>query len=133
MAIINTIKKLFPTFGFVTNYTSAAAVALSGGTAQTTAVTVGTQGYTNGRVRVKIYNGGGANTTAAVVISVTDGTNTWIVGALAAQTIANAAAGGLDFVTDVNVDLQIATVNIITTLGGTTTTASMDYEICLNP
>lgn len=133
MAIVNTLQKLFPTFGAVTNYVTAASVALSGSSAQTTAVTLGTQGYTKGRVRIKIYNGGGANTTAQVTVSVTDGTNTWIVFSVPAVTIANAAAGGLDFVKDWNVDLNVATVNIITTLGGTTTTASMDYEVCSIP
>lgn len=133
MSIVNTIQKLFPTFGAVTNYVTAAGVALSGSSAQTTAITLGTQGYTKGRVRTKVYNGGGSNTTCQITISITDGTNTWIVFQSPAITIGNAAAGGLDFVNDWNVDLNVATVNIITTLGGTTTTASMDYEVCSNP
>ena len=34
---------------------------------------------------------------------------------------------------DLNVDIAIATVTINIIVGGTTTTASMDYEVCLNP
>lgn len=140
MAIINTIQRLMAGFGAgpgpgtaTGGYVTAAAVSLSGASAQTTSVTMGSQGYTNGLVRVKIYDGGGSNTTAALQVSVTDGTNTWIVWNVAAVTIANEAAGGLDYYIPVNVDLEIATVSIITTLAGTTTTASMDYEVCLNP
>ena len=44
-----------------------------------------------------------------------------------------AAGSGVDILVDLNVDIAIATVTINTIVGGTTTTASMDYEICLNP
>ena len=141
MSILNSVKKIMQGFGSGSStgavaggYATAAAVSLSGGTAQTTAVTMGTQGYTNGRVRVKIYNGGGANTSAIVQVQVSDGTNTYYLnGPFSALVIANGANSGLDFLFEVLVDISISTVNIITTLGGTTTTASMDYEVCLNP
>lgn len=137
MAILNSIQRLMNGYGNGTCYVTASAVALSAGP-QTQAVSLATagftQGYTNGLIRVKVYNGGGANTTCVVGVSVTDGTNTvFVFPTTAAIPVPNVAGSGLDFLIDVQVDIQIATVNIITTVGGTTTTASLDYEIDLNP
>ena len=140
MAIVNSLRRIISGFGAGAGpgagpggYATAAAVALSGATAQTTPVTMGGQGYTNGMIRVKVYNGGGANTTVALTISATDGTNTYIIATVPATAVANAANSGLDMLFEVNVDILIATVNLISTLAGTTTTATMDYEVDLNP
>jgi hypothetical protein len=93
-----------------------------------------TQGYSNGIIRVKVYNGGGTTPTVIVSVSVSDGTNVVTVfPPTAAVAVGATAAGGVDYYIDVNVDIAIATVTINTTLGGTTPTASLDYEIDLNP
>jgi hypothetical protein len=86
-----------------------------------------------GQVRVKVYNGGGANTTVAVTVNFGDGTNTVIVFSQAATAVPNTALGGVDFIIDFELDIVPTTCNIITTVGGTTTTASMDAEISYNP
>jgi hypothetical protein len=85
MAIVNSVQRLMNGFGngagagsTAGGYVTAAGVALSGASTATT-VTLGTQGYTNGYVRVKVYGGGSSTTTAAVTVTVTDGTNTYLV------------------------------------------------------
>ena len=142
MTIVNTVQRLMNGYGNgsgpgsasnPTGYASASAVALS--TTTNTAVTMGTQGYTNGLIRVKVYGGGGSNTTVTVAVSVSDGTSTIVVFPVtnAMAVPSTVATSGCDLLIDVNTDIQIATVTITTVVGGTTTTASMDYEICLNP
>jgi hypothetical protein len=83
----------------------------------------------SGQIRIKIYNGGGANTTAAIIAQFTDGTNTVIVFSQPAVAIPNTALGGCDFVIDFLVDIVPTSMSILTTLAGTTTTATMDAEI----
>jgi hypothetical protein len=131
MAIVNSVERIGG-YGIGSNYTTAAGVALAAASTTTT-VTVGTQGYTSGLIRVKVYNGGSSTTAAAVTVTVTDGTNTYLVGSIAVYTIANVANGGLDHVFTVLVDIQIATVTIITALTVGTATATLDYEVLLNP
>ncbi len=140
MAILNSIQRLMNGYGNGTAYGTASGVALSTGSLVATTITLATvnplftQGYTNGIIRVKIYNGGGANTTVIVSVSVTDGTNTvFVYPATAATAVPNVAASGVDYYIDVNVDILITVITINTTLGGTTTTASMDWEFDLNP
>jgi hypothetical protein len=137
MSIVNTIQRLMNGYGNGTCYVTAAAIALSAGP-QTQTVTLAnsgfTQGYSNGLIRVKVYNGGGANTTCVIAVNVQDGTNTvYVFPTTAAIPVPNTALGGLDFLVDVQVDIAITIVAIVTTIGGTTTTASLDYEIDLNP
>jgi hypothetical protein len=132
MTIVNSAQRVFPGFGTLSNYTTAQNVALSGATT-TTAVTVGTQGYTCGQVRVKVYGGGSSTTTATISVTVTDGTNTYLIGSIPAYAIGNGANSGVDVTFFVDVDIQIATVNIITALTVGTTTATLDYEVMLNP
>jgi hypothetical protein len=138
MAILNSIQRLMNGYGNGSCYVTASGVALSTTSPVTTAVTLAnsgfTQGYSNGIIRVKIYNGGGTSPTFTVGVTVSDGTNTVTVfPTTTAIAIGATAAGGCDLYIDVNVDIAISVVNIITTGGGTTPTASMDYEIDLNP
>ena len=140
MAIINSVMEVMNGYGVgpgpgstsASGYATAAAVSLSGASVTTT-VTLGTQGYTNGKIRVKVYNGGGSTTAAAVVVTVTDGTNTYQVGSIGVYTIANGANSGADRTFDVLVDIAITQVIFTTALTVGTTTALLDYEICLNP
>ena len=108
-------------------------MALSGAST-TTAVTLGTQGYTNGKIRVKVYNGGSSTNQCRVTVTVSDGTNTYLVGPRSrptpSPTVPTAASTCSGYERWIS---QIATVNIITALTVGTTTASLDYEICLNP
>jgi hypothetical protein len=139
VAIVNSVQNTMNGFGngpgpgaTAGGYATAAGVALSGASTTTT-VTLGTQGYTNGKIRVKLYNGGSSTTTAALTITVSDGTNTYQVGMVGAYAIATGANSGVDRTFDVLVDIEIATVTFTTALTVGTTTASFDYEICLNP
>lgn len=139
MAILNSIQRLMNGYGNGTAYVTASAVAISTTTVTTvvlaTANPLLTQGYSNGLIRVKVYNGGGANTTATVSVAVTDGTSTvFVLPVTAAAAVPSTTpASGVDLIIDVNVDIAITTVVITVVAGGTTTTASMDYEIDLNP
>ena len=139
MAIVNSIQSTMAGFGSgsgagnqASGYAVGNTIALSGASTTTT-VTLGTQGYTNGKIRVKVYNGGSGTTTAAVTVTVSDGTNTYLVGTIGAYAIANGANSGLDKLFDIVVDIEITTVTFVTALTVGTTTASFDYEICLNP
>ena len=158
MAFVKRLDQFFPTQGIPQrNDTSGSGyyqsgVALSGTAAQTTTfptTSVFPYGFNAGRARVKIYNGAGTSPTVlSVMLTCTDGTNTVN---LATDTPAVAVALGttgwyehiFDFVVDsaggtVNggaVGLLITggatTLKVITTLGGTSPTASMDAEICV--
>ena len=138
MAIVNTIQRLMNGYGNGTCYVPTAGTALSAGP-QTNTVTLAnsgfTQGYTNGLIRIHVYGGGGSNTTVVCAVYVGDGTNSvYVLPTTAAMAVPSTNAGsGVDYLIDVNVDIQITTVSFVTTVGGTTTTASMDTEICLNP
>lgn len=126
-------------------------LALSGTTQQTfpipaTGVILGT---TTGKIRVKVYNGGGTSPTLVQIqVNATDGTNTVPVftyrpnTALALSTTqwydgffaylldtasATANAGGA---TGQLLPGGATSFNVLTTLGGTSATASMDVEIC---
>ena len=132
MAIVNSVQNNMAGFGtgagsgtIAGGYVTANTVALAGASTTTT-VTMGTQGYTNGKIRIKVYNGGSSSTAAQVTVTVTDGTNTYAVGTFGAYTIANGANSGLDKIFDVLVDIEIATVTIVVALTVGTTTASMD-------
>jgi hypothetical protein len=142
MAIINSIQKVMAGFGtgagaggYPGGYATASTVAISGTTTTTiTTPVLGAQGYTNGKIRVKVYNGGGTSPTASISVDVSDGTNDFTVyPASAATAIATGTTGGVDVLIDLNVDIEISTVNIVLTLGGTDPTVDLDYEICLNP
>jgi hypothetical protein len=101
-----------------------------------------------GYVRVKIYGGGG--TTPALVLMqvvVSDGTTFVLIGqvnpttAIALGTVAvtggaygnagvlGTSVGGVDFLYPFIVDISCSQFSVITTLSGTSPTASMDVEM----
>lgn len=134
MAIVNSIQRLqsYP----YSNYVTAAAVALTGTTntvvnASSTPA-LGTQGYTNGIVRVKIYNGSTTGT-ATIAVSVTDGTSTFVVATTTAVASVPLAVptSGVDLYFEINCDINYTGVTITTVMSAGT--ASMDYEILSNP
>jgi hypothetical protein len=107
---------------------------------------------TVGRIRIKIYNGGGTSPTVAdVLILASDGTNSVVVGqglvhpnaAVAITTtqwyeeefeyILDTAASGAGGGASGQLSSVVGGANsfsVKTTLGGTSPTASMDMEIC---
>ena len=134
MAIINSIQRLqsFP----YSNYTTAASVALTG-TVNTvvnasSTPALGTQGYTNGLIRVKVYNGSTTGT-VTIAVSVTDGTSSFVVYPVnnASSVPSSVATSGVDIYFEFNVDILVTGVTITTV--SSAGTASMDYEILLNP
>jgi len=112
-------------------------VALSGASTATTFTTTNTpaltQGVTKGIVRVKVYNGGSGTTAASVVVTVGDGTNTYIAANEPAATIPNLANSGLDYLLNCAVDITVNVVTITVALTVGTTTASMDIELIAGP
>jgi hypothetical protein len=81
-----------------------------------------------GKVRIRT-NTVNANTTTAITITATDGTTTLQIG----QIGATAAGAAIDYTTDFRTDLAITSVSIAVTLGGSTFTASVDWEVSLTP
>jgi hypothetical protein len=108
-------------------------------------------GFSAGRLRIKIYNGGGTTPTLVdLVVSASDGTNTVIIGAsILHPTVAvplTAATAWLEFEFEFILDVATTTAGaggasgqllpggatsmaVKTTLGGTTPTASMDVDL----
>jgi hypothetical protein len=138
VAIVNTYQTLYPGYGQPTVYGVKNAVALSTTGQQTNtfnnANTPGmAQGMTKGLARVKIYNGGGTTPAVSIIVQVTDGTNTYIVANIPSTTVQAAANSGMDFYIDFGVDIAFNAMSILTTLTGTTPTASMDAELVTGP
>jgi hypothetical protein len=138
MAIVNTYQTLYPGYGQPTVYGVKNAVALTTTVQQTNSFTTAnlpglTQGMTKGLCRVKIYNGGGTTPAAAIIVTVTDQTNTYTIANIPATTVPALANSGMDFYIDFGVDINFNQLNILTTLTGTTPTASMDAEIVAGP
>jgi hypothetical protein len=65
--------------------------------------------------------------TLAVVVQVSDGTNTWNVAALPATP----AGGYADLAGEFKTDVSITLVNFIATVGGTATSVPLDCEVAL--
>jgi hypothetical protein len=138
MAITNSVSSLFPgpgipsLVGTTEGSNQSVGNSLSGTTATTTSLTVGTEfPVSRGFIRTKVYNFGGTSPTFLYQVDVTDGTNTYTVRpktAAQAPTVAGASSGfdeTIPFVTE----LSVTAVNVITTLGGTLPTATLDFEI----
>lgn len=139
MAIVNTYQLLYPGYGQPTAYGVLNGVSLTTTVQQTNSFTTANtpslaQGMTKGIVRVKIYNAGGTTPAVSIIVTVFDGTNTYIIANFPATTLTSGAANsGLDFYIDCGVDISFVQVNILTTLTGTTPTASMDAEVVAGP
>lgn len=79
-----------------------------------------------GKIRIRFSNPNGATTFAAVVTA-TDGTTTLQIDAIGAT----AAGTSLDYTREFNTDLGITSISIVATLGGGTTTGTLDVEVSL--
>jgi hypothetical protein len=111
-------------------------IALSGTVQQTNSVTSILPTISRLKVRFKISAGGGTSPTLTdVVIQVTDGTSTVVVFKYhpsTADTLSSTA--WTEITTPVMVfDLAANEVDILTTLGGTSPTATLDWEVFATP
>ena len=133
MAIVNSIAKFA---GIGGQLLQRAAISLAAGPQNNNIVSSGTVSptFTAGVARVHIYNGGGANTTVVTGVTVSDGTNTvFIFPTTAAIAVPNVAGSGVDYTIEFSVDINANQMTVTTTVGGTTTTASMDIELFMTP
>lgn len=143
MTFVRRLNSIFPTFGSpILNDTLflEANVALSGTGQQSTAIPASSGAFapaiSTGKIRYKIYGGGGTSPTLTdVVITATDGTNTVTLGSgvlhpSSAIAIGTGTTGMIDTEIDFILDISATSFTIKTTLGGTSPTASMDVEVC---
>jgi hypothetical protein len=132
MAFANRTSLISPGFGTPISNDALfllAGTAISGASQQTTSLAGLTPAIRTGYIRVRVYNGGGANTTVAVIVQVTDGTGTMIVFSAPATAVPNVATSGVDYLIPFITELAVTQLSVLTTLAGTTTTASMDIEM----
>lgn len=128
------------------------AVALSGTAQQTTRVPASgsiTPQVNRGYIRAKVYNGGGTSPTLSdITFQAADGTNTvFIDNVHPAAAVALSTTSWVDVLIDFIVDTfgtsggaagnlispGATFFNVLTTMGGTSPTASMDVEIVAEP
>lgn len=81
---------------------------------------------TAGRWHIR-YTNATSTATFAVLVTVTDGTNTWTVGNVPAL----AATGYVDLIGDFNTDVSITSIAFAVTIGGTATSVPIDAEVAL--
>ena len=157
MAFNRRLDSLFPGMGVTVRNDSVyyqSGISLSGNSQQTSPIpSTGTLAVTStaGRIRIKIYNGGGTSPVLAdLVVNAGDGTNTIIIGqSILHPTVACPLITARWFDYEFEYILDVATsgaggvvsgqlsgtvgganiFNVLTTLGGTSPTASMDVEI----
>jgi len=70
---------------------------------------------------------GTSTLTCALVVQVTDGTNTWNVASIPATP----AGGYVDMTGEFKTDISISAVNFIATIGGTATSVPIDAEVSM--
>jgi hypothetical protein len=138
MTIVNSAAITQPGFGAPAQVQQRQNLSLAGGTIQQWLIPVTgvlAQAFRCGKVRVKIYGGGGtAPTVLCVTVTATDGTTTEQVAdvnpcvpyALGTDQVFDYL---FTFILDINADV----LAIGTTLGGTSPTATMDVEAILEP
>src|SRR5262249_37651600 len=99
MTVVNSIAR-YPGFGG--HLYQKLTVALSGAGQQTNSITGISPTTSAGYVRVKVLNGGGANTTCSFIVQATDGTGTVIVATIPATAVPNVASSGIDMAFEYN-------------------------------
>lgn len=134
MAFTNRLLLIVPGFGTpIQNDTLflKTAVSLTTTGEQTNSLTGLTPAIKSGWIRIKVYTGGGTSPTlTSVRISVTDGTTTeWIAEVSPATAYTLAANNQITLSFPFLSELAVTQVNVLTTLGGTTPTASLDIEV----
>lgn len=133
MTIVNSAALVAPGFG--TPLVSArASVAMSGTGQQTfTVPSSGSLAPTarTGYVRVKVFGGGGTSPTLTdILITATDGTATYTIDNFHPNTaITLSGTAGLDYLKEFCLDINATSISVLTTMGGTSPTATGDVEI----
>lgn len=136
----NPVSQCMPGFGSPSFYgaatqtpTTTAAVTLTIGATATTPSTGGTPfnlnggpAPTSGKWHLRMTNAT-ATTTLALEVTVSDGTNTWVVATIPASV----AIGFLDYTGEFKTDVAITSVAFVTTPGGTSTSIPLDAEVSL--
>lgn len=153
MAIVNSVATVGPAYGsgYLTQRTG---ITVSSGTTYSLPSTGSVNGNPiyRGKVRVKIYNGAGTSPTLTKLqVSITDGTNTVIIGDLNFGTAVTLSTtnwfdGEFLFLVDYSTAGGGATgtllgpgttaavvVQVVPTLGGTSPAATMDIEVVGEP
>jgi hypothetical protein len=133
MAFVTNLNTITPSAG-VPLYQAAltkAGTSLSGTALQTTSFTSISPSIRSAKVRVKIYNGAGTSPTlVALVVNVTDGTTTETVYAMnPAVAVALSTTAWLDVTFQFLSELNVTQIDVKTTLGGTSPTASLDVQV----
>ena len=89
------------------------------------------QPVTKGRLRIKSSGVNAVTTSAIGALTVTDGTN--VVEVRGPLLAATAAGANFDIITEFCTDIQATSLSFATTLGGATTTATINSEFFGNP
>lgn len=141
LPFVRSIASTMPGWGSPSCYGSATqTLAATGGATITigaTATTPSTNGTpfnvnggpapSGGKLHLRVVN---MTTTAtvALVFQVSDGTNTWNVGQIAANA---AGPGYLDYEVDFQTDISITSVIALVTVAGTATSVPIDFEVSM--
>lgn len=116
-------------------------IALSGTTQATKSLTLGTSsniaGYSQagssflqcGWLYLRIYNPGGTSPTVIVAATITDGTTTETILLPMSAVFALSATSVLRLAVPFATDLLATSISVLTTLGGTSPTASLDLAV----
>lgn len=137
----NPVSECMPGFGSPSFYgaatqtpTTTAALTITIGATATTPSTGGTPFNLNGgpapssgKWHLRMVNAT-STTTLALEVTVTDGTNTWVVATIPASV----ATGYLDYTGEFKTDVAITSVAFIATPGGTATSIPLDAEVSLS-
>jgi hypothetical protein len=134
MTVVNTVAR-WPGIGGL--LLQRANIALAAGPQNFNIVSAGVVSptFSAGIARIHVYNGGAANTTVVLSVTLSDGTNNvFIFPTTAAMAVPNTAAGsGVDFMIEFNVDINANQMTSTTTVAGGVTTATMDLELYATP
>lgn len=130
MAVVNSVKTLFPGLGSVTEYISLLAQNVPINAATGFALTGFTNYVRSGKVRVKLTAAPASSQVTGLNITATDGTTTVI---LYFDTTARTAATLFDFLYEFISELNLTTVTVTITAANAGTAMTADLEIAGNP
>ena len=130
MAILNSIKTLFPGMGNATEYIALTAQNVPINAATTFAFTGFTNFVRSAKVRLHVTAAPAGSQITGIKITGTDGTTTTT---FLEDKTSRTAAETLDLFWEILSDLQLTTVNVIVTLANTGTAMTADLELAGNP
>ena len=130
MAIVNSVKTLFPGFGNATEYLSSVGVTLTTNSTVTTALTGFVNYVRSGKWRFKTTANPASSQITGVQVTGTDGTSTV---SLYQDGTARTAAQLLDIEHDFISELNLTTISFLVTLANAGTAPTGDFEVAGNP